>query len=508
MKMIKTASQYHHHSSYARNRIGGHYLDWQNQPSVYKTYPGINPVRLPSNTPPVKGDLLSILKRGNAGNAAGPLSMEELSLILSLTHTLTAKATYSGEDFYYRSAASAGALYPTEIYVAIRGIKDLDDGLYYFGIHHHALSPLRIGHLSEYIAGLTIPPPRNMPLMTIFFTAIFFRSAWKYRDRSYRYHLLDTGHVIENLTIAMKALRIPFDLSYDFDDKKSNHLLGLDHEKEGSLAMAHVLGIESLSGFKGKEIHDLSEDYKKASIMSGKEIDYPAVREIHRESESVVTGRKNHEDMINGFGVTLGKKEEWSGIPDITSPVDYPECLFRRRSSRNFIQGMLDKEDVYTLLDAICLDMNDHPEGEFKYSRSVCVGFLGNNIKGITPGFYMIDTRKRCFYLVHEGTFIDKTARICLDQEWLKNASIHFLFLSNLDLLDRLWGARGYRYAMLTAGRLGERIYVTATAMKLGCCGIGAFYDGEAAEWIGLNKDSRLLYLVAVGRVKSLLKRV
>jgi SagB-type dehydrogenase family enzyme len=507
MKMIKTALQYHEYSSYERGRIGGHYLDWRNQPTVYKDYPGIDPVQLPASTPQVKGNLSAIFRGSNMDEVAHSLSIEDISLILSLTNTPTAKATYSGEDFYYRSAASAGALYPTEIYMAVRGIKGLDDGLYYFSIHRNALFPLRIDDLSEYIAGLTIPLPKKLPIITFFFTAIFFRSAWKYRDRSYRYHLLDTGHVIENLTLAMKALRIPFYLSYDFDDRQLNRLLGLDHKKEVSLALAHVPGIDSVSGFRGKEIHALTASYKNASIVSKKELDYPAVGEIHGESGSVISRQGNHEnEMMDKLGVTLITREGWPVGYDTTDKMDYPECLFKRRSSRNFVQGVLDKEDLFPFMDIFSSESNHESDREPIYNQSLCVGFLTNTINGMTPGLYMLDIRNKNFGLVHEGPFTDIMAHTCLDQEWLKNASTHFVFLSNIDLLDRIWGARGYRYAMLTAGRLGERIYVTATSMGLGCCGIGAFYDGEAAGLMGLNKESHLLYLVAVGKVKTLFK--
>ena len=51
---------------------------------------------------------------------------------------------------------------------------------------------------------------------------------------------------------------------------------------------------------------------------------------------------------------------------------------------------------------------------------------------------------------------------------------------------------------------MGQRLYVAATAMGLGCCGIGALYDGEAAALLGLNEASVLLYLVAVGAVKKI----
>ena len=95
-------------------------------------------------------------------------------------------------------------------------------------------------------------------------------------------------------------------------------------------------------------------------------------------------------------------------------------------------------------------------------------------------------------------------ATACLDQEWLKNASLHFLFMTHLDELDKPWGPRGYRYAMMLAGRIGQAIYLGATALGLGSCGIGALYDGEAGEVIGLNDDSALLYLVAAGPVKRL----
>jgi nitroreductase len=111
----------------------------------------------------------------------------------------------------------------------------------------------------------------------------------------------------------------------------------------------------------------------------------------------------------------------------------------------------------------------------------------------------MLDTLKGSIGHVASGYFIDRMAYICLDQPWLVDASVHFLFLSNLSIIDRSWGARGYRYAMMTAGRMGERLYIAATAMGIGCCGIGAFYDRNAANLIGLNDDSKLLYLVAIG---------
>ena len=198
--MIKTAFQYHEDTSYKRGKISGHYLDWQNQPDVFKEYQGINPILLPEEIPALKENLLSILKETDTDATFRKIYINDLALVLRLTSTLTAKARHAGGEFYYRSAASAGALYPTEIYAATSRINGLDDGLYHFEVHRHSLSPLRTGNPADHISGLTFHSAGKLPALTFIFTAIRFRSSWKYRDRAYRYHLLDTGHVIENLS--------------------------------------------------------------------------------------------------------------------------------------------------------------------------------------------------------------------------------------------------------------------------------------------------------------------
>ena len=66
------------------------------------------------------------------------------------------------------------------------------------------------------------------------------------------------------------------------------------------------------------------------------------------------------------------------------------------------------------------------------------------------------------------GDLIEPMAAACLDQMWLKHASVHMTFMTDLTALDRTWGARGYRYAMIEAGRLGQQAYLAATALGWG----------------------------------------
>jgi len=119
----------------------------------------------------------------------------------------------------------------------------------------------------------------------------------------------------------------------------------------------------------------------------------------------------------------------------------------------------------------------------------------------------LMDDLTKGLGLVKSGAFTNVMSHICLDQEWMESASLHFLFMANMTILERSWGPRGYRYAMMTAGLMGERLYLAASALGLGACGIGAFYDGEASDLLGLNASSRVLYVVSLGITKTLLKR-
>jgi len=500
--MIKTCLEYHQETSYDRFDMSGHSLDWANQPKVFKEYPGITSLSLPRELQIPKGKLSAILGEPSAPGVPGELDMETLSLLLLLSYSHTARARSPEGDFFFRSAASAGALYPTEVYVAPRDVKGVDNGLYHFAIQNHSLDPLRKGNVPGIVLG-------EESHLAFFLTAIFFRSAWKYRARAYRYHLLDTGHVAENLFLALKALKLPFRMSYDFDDIAVNRLLGLDDQKEVTLAIIDVPGSKGISKKHKEPVPLLSEPILQAGRVSAKETDYPVMREIHQAGIPTLKTPPHPALSPNaGEKVFIGGEmiHELGLSPKIWTPIetpnswpestDYPDAVFRRRSRRNFVKKAMSKEAMNGLLHSVC-----RSDG-FPDDQSVAVGFLGGQVEDMEPGFYLLDRKKESYALVSSAELMARSTSICLDQEWLVNAGVHFLFLANLDVLDKKWGPRGYRYAMLTAGRLGERLYVAAEAMGLGCCGIGALYDGEAMEMLGLNQSSRLLYLVAVGNIK------
>jgi SagB-type dehydrogenase family enzyme len=498
-----TSFQYHDQTSYARHKPSGHYLDWENQPSVYKTYPGITPVRLTDGPFLQQVSLSQILKEQKAPQADGLPTLEDLSQIFRFTYSLTAKTVNSGGTFYYRSVASAGALYPTEIYLATPDLQGLNEGLYHYSITHPGFSLLRQENFFSFLRQSAKWPDGFQPGITFFFSVIYFRSAWKYRDRAFRYHLLDTGHLIENLLLALRAKNLSSALTYDFSDPEINHFLGLDPAREGLLALVSLP--ESSPGEKTKPIPipEVADFIKEASRVARKEVSYPLILETIRAGWEKSLEKKPPSPQSLDI---LPEPDQWAPVKPADhwpEKLNYPDAVLSRRSKRNFIREPLSSLAFRCLLEGIVTDIPGTREVPERSRSLLSVGLLIGQVEGIPPGFYRLDEKTFQIGLVKTGGFLKQMAQVCLDQMWLANAGLHFLFLTNLDILDQNWGPRGYRYAMMSAGRLGERLYLMSSALGLGCCGIGAFYDQEAKQLLELDEISRLLYLVAVGSIKQ-----
>jgi SagB-type dehydrogenase family enzyme len=494
--------EYHSRTAYDRHGMSGHGLDWGNQPDVFKTYPGLETISLPEPTVLPTDNFSVLVERDLTDSVAPEVDHDCLALILRLTHSLTAKARYGGTDFYYRSVASAGALYPFELYVGLSNVLGLDRGLYHHSVANQELTLLRAGNVNFALAGAVKTKRDAPPTLVFLLTSIFYRSSWKYRDRAYRYHLLDTGHLVENLALALTAMRVPFEVHYDFTDKSVNNLLGVDPTREACLAVVCAWG-KSSGPSEAVDLAKPESDLAAASRVAAREVLYPFIQDVHSASSVVVEPAKVAPRMFQNLGPITGEERKINRPEKRPEVMSYAEAVFKRRSMRNFVREELAADCMAALLTSLCSDIGVGGDSEPTGSDVVSVGLLAGNVEGLDAGFYLLDRQNEATSPVCRGDMMDRMAHICLDQSWLANCAVHFLFLTNFELLEQRRGLRGYRHAMLSAGRLGQRLYLAATSMRLGCCGIGAFYDHEAVDLLGLNGQSRLLYLVAVGPVKK-----
>ncbi|MFO7714104.1 SagB family peptide dehydrogenase [Desulfosarcina sp.] len=495
-----SAAHYHRATSYRRNQLTPHTLDWVHQPKTAKDYAQLARVPLNRSEMLPATDYIELVKHGRIDNRrhSKPLDIGIISTLFRLTHDVTARSLNSDPPFFYRSVASAGALYPFELYLAVHHIDGLDAGVYHHNLFDYSLTRLRRGQIPE------IPPVDRNVAATFCITGIFFRSAWKYRSRAYRYVLLDAGHLLENLRLALVAMDLAFSIHLDFDDLGIEALLGLDPQREGCLACVHLHdahGPKKTTTAVGL-LKPLTEDILRASTVSGKEVTYPDIIGVHRAGQKISTRFTEANPALN---VLVNQPASWIdlGPQEFQGPADYVRLLRQRRSRRNFVPASGSRAGLVTFLGLMAGSMGAASKMP-QASRSVLVtGLLLGAGLSAPPGFYLLDPDARQLGRVCGGRLTAPMAAACLDQMWLKHAALHVLFMTDLAALERTWGARGYRYAMIEAGRLGQQAYLAATAVGWGVCGIGAIYDREAAGLLDLSDDGALLYLVGAGPVKS-----
>lgn len=489
---------YHGQTAYDRRRMSGHALDWAFRPELYKQYPRVATCELPRARGRLQAETFwDILAAQSENPDTARPDLFDLSELLGLSYGITGAIRYPQETFHYRSAPSAGALYPCEVYLAVYDLEGLAPGLYSYHVGEHALKVIRPAEPAGFFkanagAGLSF---------SIFVTGIAYRSAWKYRARAYRYVLLDSGHLLGNLALVLKAQKWPYRLAYDLDDNRTVLLLGLDEHREAPVARLDVGSREALhrEAFTLPDsLPELPPEFAAASRVAGREIEYPEILRMMMAPSPAA-------QVAAASQLLPAEPDKWlplnkMGAPPQAQPA--ASAFIRRRSSRNYVPRELPRDAFQHLVSLISGCYHGRLSTEPSDRPFIYSGFIAGNVAGLEAGFYLLDPENNRFGLVSAGQLTGPMAAACLDQAWLRNADIHFLFMLNPAELDKTGGPRGYRYAMLQAGFLGQMVYLGATALGLGACGIGAIYDREAGELLGLADGFALGYLVAAGVVK------
>lgn len=225
-------------TKHRRDRLVGRRMDWNSKPETYKEYPGRPTVVLPEPRPPDKSLHDAFRWRRSVRRFSDdPVSLEELSYLLWACDGVTLRE----RGYEFRTAPSAGALYPVETYVAVNNVPGLAPGIYHYSVKQHRLEQVRKGNLGEEVGRAALDQGMcALAPVVLIWTAVFERSRWKYGERAYRYVYLDAGHIAQNLALAAVALELgSCQIAATFDDEV-NEILGIDGEEESVLYMSVV----------------------------------------------------------------------------------------------------------------------------------------------------------------------------------------------------------------------------------------------------------------------------
>ena len=391
--------------SYNSVRTNPNRIDWEDQPSKYKNYP--------ESYKKIKLDL-----------------QDEEDNFFYYIAGLSATKTYPSGSYYLRINPSAGALYPNELYVQIRGVEGREDGIYHYEVSSSSLTLLQgisdDEGLEPYLGFKTA-----MRGYLFLVSAVYYRSSWKYKNRALRYCLLDAGHLLGSIEAAALLKSHSVHSIYSMDKAKLNRMFGFE-DREWFLSGASMA--VPMSELEVKAI-----EFELSYVEGSGSFEKNALIE-QAYKETMLVDHCNVQTQIPQFTYDKARLQE---------------ALFTRRSQRGFNGGAINKGQFNYIMDAI------HQPVLSDCDEEVNVYVVVNKVINMPLGLY-----KDGAY-VEYGDFAKKAGYLSLEQYSLSQEGAVAFFLTSK--------AKNYQALYQKAGIIGHRLYVASVYLELGCSGIGAY---------------------------------
>jgi SagB-type dehydrogenase family enzyme len=453
-----------------------HVLDWKNMPDPFRHYEGVPVLDLPADPPSPEIPALELLQGAMGAETSGYAAQDGaafLSQLLFYSASISASKRVPSTGYRYalRVNPSSGNLHPTEFHFITRGLKQWPDGLYHYRPSSHMAEQRAIGDFEmQSIAG---PAP-----IVFILTGIAWREAWKYRDRAYRYCLLDIGHAWQALALAAQAIGCESLALADFPDDEVARFCRLSEDEWPMLILE----------LRGKSIPVQEPEHRetvwyggRANQLSEETIAYPRIEEIHSATKAIKLDSRA-EPAATGTGETKLPAPASSTIP-------FGEVARMRRSALDFLGGS--QSMSFAQLSAILSTTSPNFIQLYLYAHRV---------DGLHQGVYRYSPERAELEQIKSGDQRVAAAGLSLGQDLAGNACVAFSMIGDLDRAVRMHGDRGYRRVHFEAGAIGQRLYLAAEALGLGATGIGAFFDDEVHRYLNLTPEQgQVVYHFAIG---------
>jgi SagB-type dehydrogenase family enzyme len=230
---------------------------WLND-DAYRTAPGpqefkrhdavLEEVALPASPPSALTKLIQQRKSCREFTRT-MMPLTHVAALLNEAYGVASDPSEAQQHFLRRSVPSAGGLFPLELYVMLRRVEGLADGVYHYDVLAHTLQLMRRGDIFPLLEPTFYTFPFIVDAnLVIAISAVFLRTQKKYGPRGYRYILIESGHVGQNVCLKASELGLATLCMGGFVDSDLNALLELPAAREGvvyTLAVGYARGMEA-----------------------------------------------------------------------------------------------------------------------------------------------------------------------------------------------------------------------------------------------------------------------
>lgn len=407
--------------SYISVRKNANFLDWSTQPKSTKEYPGF-------------------CKRYGIDEHE---ALKDLELIGGVTYT----QQIQNGHYNLRTVPSAGALYPCEVYLQIRGIKGILPGIYHYEPLNQTITLLQ--EVEKDGVEFYFSRQKMQKGITFLISAVYFRSSWKYGNRSIRYILLDSGHQLGTIYSYLSLKEDKSTAIFDFDKAGLNETFGFRNDEMFTVGICTENSTDkTVSDLRQELFYVNGSDYLETNSF---------IENAYKKS-----GERSYDEELPGFFEGISKE-------------DLKKAILNRRSIRAFRKMEISKEE----LDRVTKDLF-----VFALDNSIEIFYTVHRVDKAEQGLY-----KNGEFL-KKGDFSQKSRYLALKQNIGGDGAVTFFFTSS--------EATDYQKVNILSGFIAHIIYLRSEVLGIGTTGIGAYYDDEVKEFLGT--ENNILYMLAIGR--------
>ena len=498
----------HHFNKLARS-LG--YLDWANQPNPFRFYEGAENVELPLINKDPDYTYEYLYKKVNK---IQPFNKYTVSKFLELSLGLSAWKSIPGSQWSLRMNPSSGNLHPTESYL-ILPFENLE-GVFHYNPLIHNLE--KLCHIEREVSDL-IEIHFGTDGFLLGLTSIFWREAWKYGERAYRYCNHDVGHAIASIRFSANLLGWKVKVLNSVSDKQISTVFGLDKRNWVKDEEEFPEIICFVYPDKVKDVPDnLPESFVeyfsskefigKPNRLSKEHVRWEIIYQVAEAAEKLETETEE---------VNLLEKD----LSFIPSPFKAPEIIRKRRSAVAYDRRTFMPKEVFISILEKTLEIKGFSPFDVELNKpEINLAIFVHRVKGLEQGLYFYVRDRDLFNL-----FKDITSTDFLWEEILPD--LYLLYRGNFETTAKLVSCRQdiagdscfslgmisyfkpeiekkpyrYRYLHYEAGMVGQVLYLEAEAHNFRGTGIGCFFDDAVHEILGLkNNTFQTIYHFTVGK--------
>ena len=538
---LETVLSYHQASKHGFKAYapGPRLLEMSIKPDPFLNYKGAPVLKLDTwSGEDIKSELMPAYEQAFSPEKLVPseLNRNSISQLFFDSFALSVWKKTGSAEWALRINPSSGNLHPTEVYLVSGPVPEL---LEKPSVCHYTPLPHGLELRAEFSRETWEKLSSGFPEGTFFIglTSIYWRVAWKYGLRAFRYANHDLGHAIAALTFAAAGLGWRTDLLVGMGSEDIAKLMGVsgrqgpEKEEPACLLAVYPAGKECTSG---KVSPSALSDFEKLSWngvpnrLSPAHVEWTDIEKAAsatRKGETEHSREKKPEVKPDRRATGLSGRISGYGINSGLEKVSLRSVIHRRRSALEMDNSAyMDEESFYGILRRTLPDknpiFNTLASGPFAHLL-----LFVNRVKGLLSGLYIFlrkpgekerfktafrsdflwEKPESCpydleFYLLVEEELHYFAAQLSCAQRKAADACFTACMLSEFEEPLKTSGPWMYPYLFWECGILGQLLYLEAEARGFRGCGIGCFFDDPLHETLGLKGlEYQDLYHFAVG---------